>query len=202
MEEKNDTRVDATDDSSALLPHPASSLFDRGGAVIDPTGRYRYRLWREIGDGPALVFVMLNPSTADATVDDPTIRKCVGFAKRWGFGRVDVVNLFAWRATKPDELSRATAPVGAGNNGHILTTCQSAGRVLAAWGSTDFASGIVRRRAREVTALLGDFGVPLWALKFSKDGNPWHPLYVPYGVDPVLWKSAHAASAGKPTTRE
>lgn len=71
------------------------------GAVIDPTGQYRYLLWRRIGHGEARVgFCMLNPSTADASADDPTIRKCCGFARQWGFDVVEVVNLFAWRRTR------------------------------------------------------------------------------------------------------
>src|SRR5689334_20041621 len=95
------------------LPLLGDLLFDKGrgpaqaqseivkSAVLSPCGLYRYRLTRRWGDGPALLFVMLNPSTADATEDDPTIRRCTGFAKREGMPAIEVVNLFAWRATDP-----------------------------------------------------------------------------------------------------
>ena len=151
------------------------------GATLSDCERYRYHLWRRFGEGGTVAFVMLNPSTADATADDPTIRKCIGFAKRWGYGRVDVVNLFAWRATNPKELPNVLEPVGAKNNSHIFAVCRCADLVVFAWGSDKFA----RQRARQVRALLANVGTPTKALRLSKDGNPWHPLYVPY-VEPLV----------------
>jgi hypothetical protein len=90
------------------------------GATFDPTGAYRYALWR-VWDGnrPPLVFVMLNPSIADAERDDPTIRRCLGFACAWGYGALTVVNLFALRATCPHTLRRAADPVGPDNDEHL-----------------------------------------------------------------------------------
>jgi hypothetical protein len=87
-------------------------LFGDRGATLSDCGRYRYRLWRRWADGPTVLFVMLNPSTADADVDDPTIRRCIGFARSWGAGALEVVNLYAWRATQPAELKAAVGPVG------------------------------------------------------------------------------------------
>jgi len=84
------------------------------GAVVDKTELYRYSLWREWNiDAPKLVFIMLNPSKADAYIDDPTLRRCIGFAKSWGFGSLTVINLFAYRSTKPSELRQVNDPVGA-----------------------------------------------------------------------------------------
>jgi len=101
------------------------------GATFSPDGLYRYHLWRLWGDREhRCVFVGLNPSTADAARDDPTIRKCAGFAKRWGFGAVDVVNVFAWRSTKPVGILRAADPVGPDNDEAIAHVLEGASRVV------------------------------------------------------------------------
>ncbi len=91
---------------------PMSDLFVTKEAVISDCGRYRYRLTRRWGDGPLLSFIMLNPSTADAEVDDPTIRRCMGFARRDGYGGIVVGNLYAFRTTKPKALFAADNPLG------------------------------------------------------------------------------------------
>ena len=93
--------------------------FMKSDAVISDCGKYRYRLTRKWGYGRPCGFIMLNPSTADALHDDPTIRRCVGFAKAWGCGALIVVNLFAVRATSPREMMRADDPVGPENKEHV-----------------------------------------------------------------------------------
>src|SRR5437870_4841901 len=105
-------------------------------AVISPCGKFRYRLTRQWGEGAALPFVMLNPSTADAEQDDPTIRKCVGFAKRMGYDGIEVVNLYAYRATKPADLKKAGYPRGPENDRHIEAALveSHANSVICAWG--------------------------------------------------------------------
>lgn len=120
-------------------------------AELSPCGLYRYWLWRKWSDGGKRVtFVMLNPSTADALMDDPTIRKCVGFAKRLGFDELFVVNLFAYRATEPKELQRVGWRIAEGpaNDNHTATACMLASLVIAAWGATDFRNAMVAYRAR------------------------------------------------------
>ncbi len=93
---------------------------DRNGAVLSADGVYRYRLWRTWdASKPTLAFLMLNPSTADATEDDPTIRRCLGFAKEWGYGSLVVVNLFALRSPNPDALRENDDPVGPENGEHL-----------------------------------------------------------------------------------
>jgi hypothetical protein len=152
-------------------------------ATVSEDGLYRYRLWRECGGGSrsSVTFVMLNPSTADGSHDDPTIRRCVGFARRWQFQRLDVVNLFARRATDPRELSRVSEPVGPENDTHILDACRTAEWVICAWGSRAFA----QRRADDVARMLREAGIHLRCLRRSRHGRPWHPLYVSYGTRPI-----------------
>lgn len=149
---------------------------DSKSAVISDCGLYRYQLRRRWGGGPSLPFIMLNPSTADANNDDPTIRRCIGFAKSRNFGGILVVNLFAFRATSPVDMKRATDPVGRDNNIYLLGAMANADiddvPVIAAWGT----HGNHRNRANEVMALADR---PLWCLGTTKDGHPKHPLYVP-----------------------
>jgi hypothetical protein len=115
---------------------------------------------------------MLNPSTADETEDDPTIRRCVGFAKEWGYGSITVANLFALRATDPDELRGHRDPVGEKNDHYLRHVCDFSDKVVAAWG----ANGDLHGRGREVAEMLD---VDLYALDTTKDGQPVHPLYQP-----------------------
>lgn len=141
---------------------------------------YRYALARPLGDGATVTFVMLNPSTADATTDDPTIRRCIRFATTWGFGRLEVVNLYALRATDPAELWCAADPVGPDNDTHLARAMATADLVVAAWGA--------RRppgHAERVDLVLGRASVH--CLGRNRDGSPRHPLYVPAGTPPTPW---------------
>jgi hypothetical protein len=130
-----------------------------------------------------LVFLMLNPSTADANHDDPTIRRCIGFAKDRGFGGIDVVNLFAWRATRPSELLAVDDPVGPMNDMHIRAA--SEGRtIVAAWG----AGGSHRDRVAHVWQLIPFEHVV--CLGITKHGHPRHPLYVRADAELTRWRLA------------
>jgi len=144
-------------------------------AEISDCGLYRYRLGRRWGDGKALAFVMLNPSTADAHQDDPTIRRCIGFARSHRFDAIDVVNLFAYRATKPSELKRAGYLVGPENDLHIAMAARAAGAVCVAWGANGSKTG----RAGEVLMLLMRNGVVPQCLAVTRGGMPQHPLFAP-----------------------
>lgn len=144
----------------------------RGHAVFDPTRRYRYLLRRTWGSGPRVAFVMLNPNTADAVNDDPSIRRCVGFARRWGFRSADVVNLFAYRTRDPRELARAADPVGPENDRYVRQAVARAELVVCAWGATTLARG---RAAAFRDALAGR---PAQCLGRTKAGAPRHPLYL------------------------
>lgn len=151
-------------------------------ATISPCGMYRYNLSRVWdAEGRAVVFVMLNPSTADGTQDDPTIRRCVGFAKAWGYGGLVVVNLFALRATDPAELHRAVDPIGPQNDEHISAACFQRAAVCA-WGVSVAKAKrpVLRERAGVVRNLLRapELSVSLNYLKLTDDGHPMHPLYL------------------------
>ena len=152
------------------------------GAVFDPTGQYRYlltRLWDETR--PTAVFVMLNPSTADAENDDPTIRRCMDFANRWGYGSIKVVNVFAYRATDPKELLKVEDPVGPENHEHIKRALLSVGFAVAAWGSAGPKDPAPYKCIFDITK---EVGVPLHCLGTTKDKKPRHPLYVKSATKP------------------
>ena len=118
-------------------------------ARFDPSGRYRFRLTRCWNPGaPVVAFVMLNPSTADARRLDPTVRRCVGFARTWGFGGLEVVNLFALRATHPPDLFADPEPVGRGNDRAVVDAAVRADLVVVAWGDRGAPRGAGRRRSR------------------------------------------------------
>lgn len=164
-------------------------LFDiepavKAAATISECGQYRYDLTRWWDQSlRACVFVMLNPSTADASEDDPTIRRCVGFSRAWGFGGLAVVNLFALRATDPKVMKAHTSPVGPENDRSIRRWLENAGRVVAAWGT----HGTHRGRDREVVQLMRAVSVPVFHLGVSKDGHPKHPLYLPANSEPTAF---------------
>jgi hypothetical protein len=150
------------------------SLLGGGGAAwfSRPDRRYRYLLTRRWGDPRSwMTFIMLNPSTADAFKSDPTISRCVAFAKREGCGGLDVLNLFAWRSADPRALRECGDPVGPDNDLFITGHAQGS-LVVAAWG----AGGTLRGRGREVGQRLAAAGVPLLCLGVTKDGHPKHPL--------------------------
>ncbi len=149
------------------------------GAWLD--GPYRYLLWRRWADAASVLFVMLNPSTADALRDDPTIRRCLGYARAWGFGAVEVVNLFAWRATDPRELRRAGDPVGPGNDRVIAEAAARNHAVIAAWG----LHGALLDRGSRVAALLAPFGAR--CLGATAAGMPRHPLYLRATAATTSW---------------
>ncbi|MEH0110748.1 DUF1643 domain-containing protein [Tersicoccus sp. MR15.9] len=148
-------------------------------AVLSADGVYRYRLTRTWGEGSTVLFVMLNPSTADHTVDDPTIRRCIGFARAWGHGSLTVANLYAYRATKPADLWRAADPVGPDCDEHLAQAAAAADRVIVAWGAHGRPD-----RVAAVHALLGDRAE---ALKLTAAGAPGHPLYIRADTVPVPW---------------
>lgn len=146
-------------------------------AIISDCGKFRYLLRRAWDiSRPALGFIMLNPSVADADQDDPTIRKCIGFAERLGFGAIVVTNLYAYRATDPANLKRAGYPRGPENDEWIRKAIMECGPIVCAWGSN--ARGL--SRPAEVLLILRGLQVKRQALAFTDDGIPRHPLMLPY----------------------
>lgn len=175
-----------------------------GSATLSDCGRYRYTLLRPIDQrcvplpghpepSGVCMFVMLNPSTADAMADDPTIRRCTDYARRWGHTRLTVVNLFAFRATRPAWLLQAEDPVGPDNDAHIATQAQTAARVVLAWGTGGAASRLLAERVPRVLALLP---WPLHALALTADGQPGHPLYLSKALEPRALDAAAVRRLG------
>lgn len=153
-------------------------------AIISACGNYRYSLTREwIGGEGLAVFIMLNPSTADASQDDQTIRRCINFAKSWGMAQLEVVNLYAWRATDPSELA-VPDPIGPDNDGHIQAAVERADILIAAWG---MHAGVKRAADVRRMAENNHRSVPLTVLGLTKDGFPRHPLFVRQKTQPQLW---------------
>ena len=152
------------------------------GAHFSRCRSFRYALWREWDvDGPKVLMIGLNPSTADASRNDPTIRRCIGFARQWGFGGVWVLNLFAYRATYPADLRAAPDPVGPRNDEWIRRVARKVDRAVAVWGN----DGGFMQRSTRVRAMLGD---RLEVIRLNAGGEPAHPLYLPAHLCPVAWR--------------
>lgn len=163
------------------------------GAVFDEEHHYRYLLWRtwnrSVTGNRILGFVMLNPSTADAMEDDPTIRRCIGFAKSNGFDGILVANVFALRATNPDELCVHENPVGEGNTLALRAMAQFSHEVIAAWG-TNKALKLDDQGNFAGNVLLSEL-LPsqkrLLCLGRTSNGSPRHPLYIRADTKPEVW---------------
>ena len=148
---------------------------------------YRWTLHRHVdmfGIGK-IVWVMLNPSTADDDVDDPTIRRCIGFSRAWGMAEMEVVNLFAARATDPKDLRSIDEPVGDGNDDVILEATGRAAMIVCGWGAWGWLYG----RGEHVVRLLHLNRRSLLCLGTTKHGQPRHPLYLPSSVLPHAFRS-------------
>jgi len=144
------------------------------GAIV--RGSYRYLLWREWNPSrPRLLWILLNPSLADAATDDPTLRRCVAFSRLWGYGRLEIVNLLPYRSPYPSDLLHAADPGGPENDQFIANASQRASAVLLAWGHR----GRYLRRDQVVLALLARHQMLApQCFGLTKAGCPRHPLYV------------------------
>ena len=139
--------------------------------------KYRYSLERSWSEGKGRVlFIGLNPSTADHRSDDPTIRRCVGFARDWGFQAMEIVNLFAFRATLPSDLKQAAKPVGPANNKWIKRAHQDADLTVACWGN----DGSFLARDEEIAAEL----TGMHCIHLNRSQQPAHPLYLKASLRP------------------
>lgn len=163
-------------------------------ATLSGCETYRYHLrrnWSGHAVTPSLLWVMLNPSTANESIDDPTIRKCHGFTERLGFRALEVVNLFAFRATDPCELraawSNGVDVVGDENDAHIQLAMNETDRIIFAWGA--FSAAGVPGRARMVANLARQAGKTPSCLGTAKDGQPRHPLMLGYSTSLVPWRA-------------
>ena len=150
-------------------------------AEFSPDRKYRWslhRIWQPAA--PLVCYVLLNPSTADEMVNDPTVSRCQTRALNAGFGGLLVVNIFAWRSTDPDVLYKVADPVGADNDAAILTAARNSTLVVCGWGK----HGALRDRGGEVLGLIRRVGKVPHALRINSDGSPEHPLYLSYKLQP------------------
>lgn len=171
-------------ESTTTAKAPASDLWGEPNAGFSGCRTWRYWLSRRWGGGDALVVIGLNPSTADETEDDPTIRRCIGYGRAWGFGKLVMLNLFAYRATDPKEMKKAADPIGSFNDATLRSYARDAGMILAAWG----AHGDFKGRGDIVRRMLSDR--PLYCLGVTNAGQPKHPLYLRADLQPERLLSA------------
>lgn len=142
--------------------------------------KYRYALWRVWDESkPYVAIIGLNPSTADEVQNDPTINRCISFARSWGYGGVCMINLFAFRATAPADMMSAHDPVGPDNDKWLVEIAKEAGGVVAAWGNDGSYLGR--------STLVKNMILNLCALKINKSGEPAHPLYLKASLVPVSY---------------
>ena len=147
-----------------------NGLLVNKNAIFSDCRKYRYALSRTWnGKKKTILFIGLNPSTADEKIDDPTIRRCINYAQNWGYGSLLMVNLFAYRATMPSELKNVKNPIGNDNDLHIIELSKKVDLAVAAWGN----EGSYLNRDKEVKKILPN----LMCLKINKSGQPSHPLY-------------------------
>lgn len=160
----------------------------KSGASFSEDRKYRYglwRIWKDDQDSEFVHFCMLNPSTADENVNDPTIERCIRRAKNWGYDGIIITNLFAFRSTDPKELKNVEDPVGPENDDSILyAAAYVPGITVCGWGK----HGHLHDRGTKVHQMLSDKAKRLFALKTNKDGSPAHPLYIGYDVEPFAFR--------------
>ena len=173
-------------------------------ARFSKCGTWRYwlmREWEPDNYKGKVIFIMCNPSTADHRVNDPTVAKCVRYAKDWGFGGLFVLNIFALKSTDPKLLYTHENPVGDENDEHIRETIElnalrdlpGSLRVICAWGT----HGALKNRGKQVKNMLDEMGIRAHALKLTKDGHPQHPLYIPKDQQPFWWSVPFTDLAGE-----
>ncbi len=155
------------------------------GALMSACGKYRFSLWRSFpsmrGERGVVNFLMLNPSTADHEKDDPTIRRCIGYARAWGYGKLIITNIFALRSTDPRVLNTHEDPVGDDNDLHIVEEAQRSQMTVLAWGN----HGQINGRGMKALQLLIHLPVTLSCLGKNKTGEPVHPLYQARDLKPI-----------------
>ena len=155
-------------------------VMNSNGAVFSKCNGYRYVLWRKWDESkPQVMFIGLNPSTADQTNNDPTISRCINYAKSWGFGSIYMVNIFSYKTTYPKELQSATKPIGQETNDWIKKIYDSSEMCIAAWGN----NGQFLNRSDEIRKMLPK----MHCLKKTKSGEPSHPLYLKASLKPIAY---------------
>lgn len=168
---------------------------ERTGAEFSPCRTHRYVLWRRWGDVKSenlMMVIGLNPSTADETEDDPTIRRCIRFAKDWGYDGLIMMNAYGFRATDPRDMQAASDPIGPGNDEAFMRYRSQVSMIIAAWGvhcSLEREAQVCKNIDRQIHCL-----------GKTKHGRPKHPLYIRADVKPELFWEPESQHAGRPNT--
>ena len=151
----------------------------KSSAEFSPCRKYRFTLLRTWDETkPYAMFIGLNPSTADEIENDPTVTRCINYAKSWGYGGLCMTNIFSYRATNPEDMIAEKEPIGDGNDDWILKSAKEAGVVVAAWGDNGSHLG----RSKQVRKLVPN----LHCLNLNTSGEPTHPLYQKADLKPTL----------------
>ncbi len=167
--------------ADALLPEKLSA----SGAVFNSTRTHRYVLWRLLEEHDpkrAIAFIGLNPSTADEVKNDPTVTRCIGYARRWGYGRFFMLNIFSLRSTDPKGLYNCPCPAEPRNDRAIMEVARRVERVMLCWGN----HGRQMERGQKVLDMLQGFSC--YHLTKTKAGQPGHPLYLKASLDALRWE--------------
>lgn len=181
------TLPDAVQKGLVFRSHQADDCQSR--VWYSPCEAYRYGLSRTWDSTlPSVLFLMLNPSTADEFRNDPTVARCETRARRMGYGAMMIANIFAFRATQPADLKKAPHPDGPANDAVVNAWAHSADMIIAAWG----VHGGHRNRGAELARTLPEV---THHLGLTKDGHPRHPLYVAFAKQPEIWPKATRYSA-------
>ena len=164
-----------------------SNLFeDQKGAVISHNGLFRYNLWRyksSMDPFNVIGFIMLNPSTADADNDDPTIRRCLTRALKMGYSGIQVGNLYAYRTPNPQHLKEAGYPIGSENDMYLRLLANDTKKIILGWGNN-----APDERAKEVIEMIRLINPSIYHLGLTKSGQPKHPLYIGYDIEPTRYE--------------
>ena len=157
--------------------------YKENGAIFSSCKNYRYLLWRKLSDANlSLTFIMLNPSIADHRLNDNTVKKCMKYASKWGYGRLVIVNLFGYISTSPEELRTSQNPIGRYNDFFIKQAVSASSFIVCAWGN----NGKIRNRDLDVLALLNKYEKKVAVFGLTKQGRPMHPLYLSQMAKPKL----------------
>ena len=154
--------------------------FIDNGAIFSNCRKYRYTLWRTWdASKPKIMFLGLNPSTADEINNDPTVTRCINYSKSWGYGGMYMMNIFAFRTTYPIELKKAKKPIGIDNNKWIKEISLSVDKTIGAWGN----DGAFLNRSADIKKIVKN----LYCLKVNSSGEPSHPLYLKANLKPIKY---------------
>lgn len=172
----------------------AEEMMPSSGALFSSDRVYRYALWRPTGGGNGKIvgFIGLNPSTADEVNNDPTVRRCIGFAQRWGYSAMYMLNIFGYRSTDPRGLKDIDDPVGPGNDEAISVFANRCEKIVSCWG----VHGEYLGRGRRVMEILYPAN-NVYSLGVTKSGHPKHPLYLRGDTDPMLYSAESLDAVGE-----